>query len=179
MTVSGSENYTVDYNYNDSEGYKALLQTETKTYESEDNQNTGTVSETTVYTYDKKPAMIIFYTGGPSEKEINIETKILDSRFKKHEDYYVAFMATKLQACHPAAKRVLKNLKERWKTMLKREQKEVQESVSDSIINGFYDEKLELIQEAVNEKLIDQDTANIYITMMKKSEFKIDDFPVM
>ena len=25
MTVSGSENYTVDYNYNDSEGYKALL----------------------------------------------------------------------------------------------------------------------------------------------------------
>ena len=67
MTVSGSENYTVDYNYNDSEGYKALLQTETKTYESEDNQNTGTVSETTVYTYDKNGNQLSKTTSSKTE----------------------------------------------------------------------------------------------------------------
>lgn len=139
-------------------------------------QEDGLSTHCKVYTYKDKAVMAIFYTTFSDdinkERDVNVETLIVDSSFKKHEDYYNACMASQVQICHPSIKRVLKDLKDKWNKLLKKQEKEVQESVSDAIISGTYDEEINLIEEAVENGMIDRESAETFKLYMTKSEFK-------
>lgn len=139
-------------------------------------QQSGKRTDCKLYSYNNKPVMCIFYTKVPSASTItspvNVETVIMDSKFKKHEDYYVACMATSLQLSHPAAGRVLKKMKDRWNTELKRQKTEIKESVEDSIIEGTFDRKLHYIEEAVQFKVMDREVADNYLSVIDRVQFK-------
>ena len=130
-----------------------------------------------VYSYKNKPVMAIAYA-----KDIHagvgmnalVEPLIIDNSFNKHQDYYVASMCVKLQVTHPAISRVLKGLKNEWNKKVKDLRKDIQESVEVAIINGTYDQKVQLITESVEQNRLDAESARIYLDEMMRSEFHLD-----
>lgn len=120
-----------------------------------------------VYTYKKKPVMCIMYTGAYNSlnSKVNLETFIMDSSFKKHEDYYTACITTQLRLSHPASYRVLKQMSDKWKSVEKKEAKAIKEEVEELELSGRgkeIDHKLELIEEAVKDNFMDRETADFY-----------------
>lgn len=117
-----------------------------------------------VYFYEKRPVMTIAYNkdqeelGFSTNKKVAVETVIMDSRFRKHEDYYVAYMASRVQVSHPAIGRVLKQLKSQWAAKAKSMEHAIKESVSEVGI----DQKAFYITEAVREKFLTMEDAMLY-----------------
>lgn len=129
-----------------------------------------------VYYYKNKPVAAIAHSRVAVEdggEAFLVECMVCDSKFKKHEDYYTACMATKKQLTHPAVSRILKKLKEEWKRELEKQKREAAESVEDAYTNNSFDNKLEYIAECVNHDIIDERQAEIYRVQILRSEFKI------
>ena len=119
-----------------------------------------------VYFYDKKPVMIIAYNRAKKDNGINnkmtVETKILDSRFKKHEDYYTAYMTSGMQVMHPSIQRVLKKLKDQWKQASKKVDKEIQDSIDESVEDETIGNKYVYISEACKHGYLTNDQLQTY-----------------
>lgn len=130
-----------------------------------------------VFYYKNKPVAAIAHSR--AEKAWNdggesflVECTVFDSKFKKHEDYYTACMATKRQLTHPAISRVLKKLKDEWKRELEKQKRETQESASDAYVDGTIDKHLEYICECVEHDIITEQEAENYRIQILRSEFK-------
>jgi hypothetical protein len=127
-----------------------------------------------VYFYDKKPVMAIAYSRDEEKldihlnKRVAVETVVMDSRFRKHEDYYTAYMATRIQVSHPAIGRTLKKLKAQWDAEAKSATKEVKESVEELGL----EKKESYITEAVEEEMLDEDDAKIYLNLLHKVSYR-------
>ena len=138
-------------------------------------QEKGLRVDSEVYSYNDKPVMMISWT--KHEKNFvdisNLEVEFMDGRFRKHEDYYTSCMATKLQLSHPCVKRLLTKMKKMWERECTKQKYFVKESVSEAIINGTLDDKIEAIYEATETGLMDEDTKDMYLGMVKKSMYEI------
>lgn len=136
----------------------------------EDWQSKGLRTTCKVYFYNKKPVMVIAYIVDFSKLSgnTNVMTKILDSSFKKHDDYYNACMCTQIQLSHPSIMRVLNQMKADWKRETQKMEKEVKESVEESLQNFTFGEKLELVEEAVENDFLARHEADTYIKLLRK-----------
>lgn len=130
-----------------------------------------------VYRYKKSPVMGVAYS-----KDIKnilghnnlLEPVIKDSSFNKHQDYYVAEMCSRLNISHPAIGRTLKGLKTDWGKKVKDLSKDIHESVEDALINGTYEKKIEIIMESVENDRLDEESAERYITELKRAVYHIN-----
>ena len=93
---------------------------------------------------------------------MNIETVLLDSRLKKHEDYYTAYMSAELQVNHPSIKRIMTKLKQQWKQASKNLDKEIQDNIDEAVENDTIDKKYVYISEACKEGYLTQEQVNSY-----------------
>lgn len=117
-----------------------------------------------VFSYNDKPVCAICYTQPKDmfQEEAGIETAFYDAKFKRHEDYYTACMALSVDLSHPAIKRSLDKLKKAWEAEAAKQKLEIEESVEDAILHGTLDKKMELIEEACEEGMIDEYTKDFY-----------------
>jgi hypothetical protein len=124
-----------------------------------------------VYFYNKKPVMLIAYTKdtGKLNMNSNLEVEFMDSKFRKHEDYYTACMATKIQLSHPSVMRLLTKMRKLWADQSKKMKEAVQESASEAELDGVLDEKIAYVTEAVDLGLIDKYVADNYTMELKRS----------
>ena len=119
-----------------------------------------------VYFYNKKPVMAIAYLREKGDNlinsKMNIETVLIDSRLKKHEDYYTAYMSAELQVNHPSIKRVMTKLKQQWKSASKKIDNEIQDNIEEAVNNGTIDKKYQYVSEACAEGYLTQEQLNQY-----------------
>lgn len=130
-----------------------------------------------IYSYKNKDVMGCAYT-----KDIHVgvgmqglvEPIIKDGSFNKHTDYYVACMCTDLQMTHPAVKRVLKKLKKGWSDKVNSLKSDIQESVEESIADGTYQDRMNLILECAKDGRVTPHSALNYVREMKCAEMHLD-----
>lgn len=130
-------------------------------------EKSGQQTHCKVWFYDKKPVITAAYNRAKSDNVINskmpIETKILDSRFKKHEDYYTAYMCCELQMNHPCIKRILTKLKQQWKEASKKLDKDIQDEINESVKNGTIDMKYKYVEEAGKSRYLTDKEVKTYL----------------
>lgn len=117
-----------------------------------------------VFSYNDKAVCAICYTKPKDifQEEAGIETAFYDSKFKRHEDYYIACMALSVEVSHPAINRTLERLKKAWESEASKQKTEIKESVEEAILHGQLEEKMSLIEEACEEGMIDTYTRDFY-----------------
>ncbi len=129
-------------------------------------ERSGKQTYVRVYFYNKKPIMAIAYMREKKDNvvnsKMNIETVLLDSRLKKHEDYYTAYMSAELQVNHPSIKRIMAKLKQQWKQASKNLDKEIQDNIDEAVENDTIDKKYVYISEACKEGYLTQEQVNSY-----------------
>jgi hypothetical protein len=120
-----------------------------------------------VYKYNNKVVMAIAYSKDGKDIDkfnggISVETVIYGAEFHKHEDYYNAYMCSRVQISHPSVKRVLDKMKSEWKQKAKTAVKKVEESVEEYGIEG----ETYLITESVKEKFLTMEEAEYFKQVM-------------
>lgn len=134
-------------------------------------ENHGLQTYCKVYFYDDKPVMTIAYNRDKMDhlinSKMNVETKMLQSSLRKHEDYYTAYMCAELQLMHPAIKRTLDTLKSQWKTATKMIDKRVKDEINESVIDDEIDHKIKYVTEACESKFLGKDACDRYIKYLE------------
>ena len=130
-------------------------------------ERSGQQTHCKVYFYNKKPVMAVAYNRAKKDNAINatmpIETKLLDSRLKKHEDYYTAYMCCDMQMNHPCVKRVLTKLKDHWKQASKKLDKDIQNEINEAVSDGTIDKKYQYISEAAENGYLTDEQVERYV----------------
>lgn len=139
-----------------------------------------------LYSYKGKDVMGIAYTkdvkvglggvGNSGLMNAMVEPVIKDGNFKKHQDYYVACMCTKLQMTHPCVRRLFDQMKKEWSAKVDELKQDVQESVEESVANGTFEDRLMTIYEAAEDGHIHPKDAINYVRMLKQAEIHFDEF---
>ena len=129
-------------------------------------ESSGLQTYCKVYFYEDKPVMVIAYNREKLDhvvnSKMNIETILIDSNLRKHEDYYTAYMCADLQMMHPSIKRTLDTLKTQWKHASNYIDKEIDKDISESVDDSLLDTKIKYIEEACDFHYIGKHDAEVY-----------------
>ena len=88
--------------------------------------------ETRVYSKNNKPVFAIAYGKQSSGQMYNTEFVWLDSKYKKHEDFYVASAHADIAIGHPSIERLVKQIRMEWAEQKKNAKEAVQKRVEES-----------------------------------------------